>query len=232
MKAMILAGGLGTRLRPLTDTIPKPLIRVANKPILVWQIEWLRRGGVDEFVLCISHLKEKIMAYFGDGSSLGVNVRYVVEENPRGTGGALHNAAPYFPKSEAFFALNGDVVTDLDLNQLARRRQETSAMAAIALVPLPSPYGEVVTDDRGMVSSFTEKPRLLDHWINGGVYCLHPSILSYLPDNGSIEQDVFPVLAREGKLAASKHQNAFWMSIDSPKDIEEAAKVLKSPRLA
>ncbi len=223
MRAIILAGGFGKRLRPLTDTIAKSMVPVAGKPILLRQLEWLRGHGVDELVLCVGHLKETIVDYFGDGETHGVTIRYVVEDRPLGTAGAFRNAMESYPSGEPFFGLNGDVVTDLDPVMLVDRLRRTNAVAAIALVPLPSPFGEVVTDDQERVTSFLEKPRLMDHWINAGVYCLAPSIASYLPKEGSIENDVFPILAREGKLVASKQPDEFWTSIDSPKDIEAAA---------
>ena len=226
MKAIILAGGLGKRLKPLTDTIPKSMVSIGEKPILLWQIEWLKRYGVDEFVVCIGYLREKVMDFFGDGSRFGAPVRYVIEEKPLGTGGALRNASPHFPKSEPFFALNGDVVTDLDLGAVLAKHRQAKALGTLALVPLPSPYGIVVTDGADRITSFVEKPRLTDKWINGGVYCFEPDVVRYLPEVGSVELDVFPVLAREGRLTASKHADGFWMSVDSPKDIEAAAKWL------
>ncbi len=223
MRAIILAGGFGKRLRPLTDTVAKSMVPVAGKPVLVHQIEWLKGHGVDELVLCVGHRKETIMDHFGDGARYGVTVRYVVEDRPLGTAGAFRNAMATFPRDDPFFGLNGDVITDLDPTSLLERLRQTGAVAAIALVPLPSPYGEVITDDDGRVTSFVEKPRLMDHWINPGVYCLAPTIAAYLPEVGSIEYDVFPVLAQEGKLMACKHPDGLWVSIDSPKDVEEAA---------
>ena len=226
MKAIILAGGLGKRLRPLTDTTPKPMVLVADKPIAQWQVEWLKSNGVDEFVFCIGHLKEKVMEHFGDGSGFGVRVDYVVEEEPLGTAGALRNARPYFPKGEPFFCLNGDNLSDLDVKVLLDRQNEAGAMGALALVPLPSPYGVVLTDGEDRVTAFLEKPRLTDHWINPGVYCLHPGIASYLPEKGSLEYDVFPVLAGEHKLIGVKYPDGFWMSVDGLKDVEEATRAL------
>lgn len=230
MKAVILAGGLGRRLRPLTDTIPKPMVPVAGKPILQWQMEWLKTVGVDEFILCIGHLREKVMEFFGDGASLGVKVRYVIEEEPLGTGGALKNASAHFPKAEPFFCLNGDVISDLDLHSVLKASRTPGAVGALSLVPLPSPYGTVVTGPGGYVTDFKEKPRLTDHWINAGVYCLQPSVAGYLPQRGSLEIDVFPKLAREHKLLSFQYPSSFWMSMDSPKDIEEAGKVLEGPQ--
>ena len=107
MRAVILAGGSGKRLRPLTDTVPKPMLLVAGRPILEWQMKWLQSAGVDHFILCIGPLREKVMDHFGDGSSMGVRVDYVIEDQPLGTGGALRNASGYFPtdERESFFAL-------------------------------------------------------------------------------------------------------------------------------
>ena len=203
------------------------MIPVADKPILLWQIEWIKRYGVDEVILCISHLRERIVEYFGDGERVGVRVSYVVETEPLGTGGALRNALPHFPKDEPFFAFNGDVISDIDLTQVRDLCKTQGAVGALTLVPLPSPYGIVETDDTGHVRAFVEKPRLTDRWINAGIYCLQPSIASYLPERGSLELDVFPVLAQEGKLLAHKSPEGYWTSIDSPKDIEEATRSLR-----
>ena len=229
MKAIVLAGGLGKRLRPLTDTTPKPMIPIAGKPVLLWQIEWLKGHGVDSFVLCIGYLRDKITEFFGDGSKFGVRIDYVFEDQPLGTGGALRNAAAHFPKDGLFFAFNGDVISDISLSKVRRSCEEGAprgALGTLALAPLPSPYGIVETDGHGLIGSFTEKPRLLHYWINAGVYCLHADIAGYLPETGSIERDVFPKLAAEGKLLATKHIDCYWQSIDSPKDVEEAAAFL------
>ncbi len=230
MKAIILAGGVGKRMKPLTDSVPKPMVQVAGKPILQWQIEWLKGCGVSEFVLCIGYLKERVQEFFGDGGSLGVRVDYVVEEEPLGTAGALRNALPYFPKGESFFSLNGDNLTDIDLSSLRAKREETGAVGALALVPLPCPYGVIHTDDDDYITAFVEKPRLSDYWINPGVYCLDSSIARYLPERGSLETEVFPLLATERKLTTAMYPDSFWMSIDSPKDVDEASKVLLARR--
>lgn len=225
MKAVILAGGFGKRLKPLTDDTPKPMLKVAGRPILEWQMESLRDAQVDQFVLCIGNLKEIIIGHFGDGSAFGVRVDHVIEQEPLGTGGALHNALRHVPVSEPFFCLNGDVLTDLDVNVLREKRASSGAVGGLSLVPLPSPYGTVVTDGSGAVRDFLEKPKLRDHWINAGLYCLDPSVADYLPQRGSLELDVFPILAERGLLTAVKYPDSYWASIDSPKDLEDADKV-------
>ena len=224
MKAVILAGGLGKRLRPLTDSIPKPLIEVGGKPIILWQIEWLRSYGVDEFVVCVGYLKEKIINYLGDGSEHGVRIGYVVERRPLGTGGAIKNAEVFLRNESGFFVVNGDVITTIDPRELTDLGPEH--VGAIALVPLRSPYGVVEFDDDLTIRSFVEKPLLRDYWINAGVYYFKPDIFRYLPAEGDIERTAFPHLARAGLLRAVKYEGAFWRSIDTVKDLEEVSRLL------
>lgn len=223
MKAILLAGGRGKRLRPITDTLPKVMVPIAGKPILQWQIEWLRRYSVQSFVLSIGHLAHKVQEAFGDGSDLGVKIEYAIEDEPLGTAGALRKAMLCIGSPDPFFVTNGDLLTDIDPWRADRSRAARGAIGAINLVPLPSPYGEVELDSANLVSSFREKPSLRDHWINAGVYTLTSSVLPYLPERGSLEHDVFPVLAREGKLLGYRYEECFWHSIDSHKDIEEAS---------
>jgi len=223
VKAAILAGGYGKRLRPLTNVVPKPLIKVGGKPILAWQIEFLREYGVDELVLCTSHLSDKIKKYVGNGEKFGVRVEHIVEREPLGTGGAFKNAEHKLDGNK-FLVLNGDVLTDLDLNlMLSEARGDVST---IALVPLRSPFGVVSLDREDYVECFREKPVCPEYWINAGIYCFHREIFSYLPKKGSLELEVLPKLAEERKLKAVRYEGQFWQSIDSPKDIDDAAKIL------
>ena len=141
MKAVILAGGFGKRLKPLTDERPKPMIEVLNVPIIEWQVRWLRKFGVKDFVLCVGYMREQISDHIGDGSRFGARVEYSVEEDPLGTGGALKNARDFLASHDSFFMLNGDVLTDLDPNRLQAAGSHT-----IALVPLRSPFGVVALD--------------------------------------------------------------------------------------
>ncbi|UNQ73117.1 nucleotidyltransferase family protein [Infirmifilum sp. NZ] len=221
LKAVILAGGLGKRLRPLTNDRPKPLVEVAGRPIVVWQVEWLRRQGVSTFIMCVGHLKEKFLEIVGNGSRLGVKVYYSVEEEPLGTGGALKNAEPLLKGEDVFVVVNGDVLTNLDVSRLVEKAR--GAVGSIALVPLPSPYGVVETDGE-VARSFVEKPLLREYWINAGVYAFTPRVFEYLPERGDIEREAFPRVAREGLLRAVKYDSVAWKSIDTHKDIEEAEK--------
>jgi len=226
MKAVILAGGFGKRLKPLTDQRPKPMIEVLNLPIIEWQVRWLRKFGIKEFVMCVGYMREQILDHIGDGSKFGVKVEYSVEEEPLGTGGALTNARELVA-DDSFFMLNGDVITELDPTKL-----RASGPHAIALVPLRSPFGVVELDKNSKVLGFVEKPEIPDRWINAGVYHFTQEVFRYLPKNGNIEVTALPALAKEGKLHAVKYRNVFWRSIDSHKDIEEAAKEMQAVKMS
>ena len=222
MMAAILAGGFGKRLRPYTEELPKPLVPVAGRPILEWQIEWLKKYGIEEFVLLVGYRKERIIEHIGSGSRLGVKVTYVVEDEPLGTGGAFKNAEHILSRNDVFLALNGDIITNLNPLKLIETVRKGYA-AAIAAIPLPSPYG-ILEIEGVMVKGFREKPRLPDYWINAGVYAMTPRVFEYLPDKGDIEKIGFPEMAKEKVLAAVKYENIFWKSIDTYKDLEEATK--------
>jgi NDP-sugar pyrophosphorylase family protein len=220
VKAVILAGGFGKRLKPLTDQRPKPMIEVLNVPIIEWQVKWLKKYGISEVIICVGYMKERIIDHVGSGSRLGVKVGYAVEEEPLGTGGALKNAESLLAGQDSFFMINGDILTDLDPNKLGLN----SGHQSLALVSLRSPFGVVELDSDSKVLGFVEKPTIPDRWINAGVYRFTQQVFDYLPENGNIEVTALPILAKEGKLNAVKFENVFWRSIDSHKDIEEASK--------
>ncbi len=227
MKALILAGGLGERLRPHTEKIPKPLIEVGGKPILMWQIEHLKQHDINEIVLAIGYLGEKIIEEFGEGSQFGVSIEYSREEKKLGTGGAIKNAEKFLKNEEKFLVLNGDIITNLDLRNLINALNNGS-IGAIAVVPLPSPYGIInFHRDTGLIEKFVEKPLLEDYWINAGIYAFTPEIFNYLPTEGDIEKTSFPILAKEKKLKAVAFKGYLWKSVDTHKDIKEAKKMLE-----
>ncbi|WFO75828.1 nucleotidyltransferase family protein [Desulfurococcaceae archaeon MEX13E-LK6-19] len=226
MMVAILVGGFGKRLRPYTEEVPKPLVPVAGKPILEWQILWLKKYGFDEFVLLVGYRKEKIIEYIGSGSRLGVKVTYVVEDEPLGTGGALKNAEHILSREDVFIALNGDIVTNLNPLKLVETVKKAGYAAVLAAIPLPSPYG--VLEIRGdRIVGFHEKPKLSDYWINAGVYAMTPEVFKYLPEKGDIERTAFPKMAEAGKLGAVKYTEIFWKSIDTHKDLEEASREIQ-----
>jgi len=224
--ALILAGGKGERLRPLTDTLPKPMVPVCGKPILLHQIEWLKAAGVTDVVFLAGYLWETIQDYFGDGTDFGIRAHYSVEDSPLGRGGAIRNGFPLVPEEEeTVVVLNGDVITNAEFALLAARHQEkkradSSYLATIMVVPFVSPYGLVDLNSRDDVVGFREKVEMA-HWINAGVYLFDRRIASELPELGDHETETFPRLAQEGRISALKSR-AFWRSVDSFKDLREA----------
>jgi mannose-1-phosphate guanylyltransferase len=220
MQALILAGGEGTRLRPLTSTIPKPVVPLVGRPFISYMLEWLRRHGVDDVILGCGFMADGVRAVLGDGSGLGIRLRYLEEPKPLGTGGALKFAEDLL--KERFFMLNGDVLTDIDLTAQLEQHERTGARATLALYPVadPSAYGLVRRNDDDSVSEFLEKPGLdeLDtNLINAGAYIIERDVLDAMPPAGtnvSIEREVFPVLVGRGLYG--HETSGYWMDIGTP----------------
>lgn len=227
MKTVILAGGFGKRLKPLTDTRPKPMIEVLNIPIIEWQIRWFRRFGIKDFVICVGYMKDMIVDHIGNGARFDSRVEYSLEEKALGTGGALLNAKELVSSQGSFFVLNGDVLSELDPNKLLNSANSN----VLAVVPLRSPFGVVELDENSKVKGFIEKPEISDKWINAGLYLFTEEVFSYLPIEGNIEVTALPWLAKKGILHAVRYRNVFWRSIDSHKDIEEASKEIREANL-
>ena len=226
MYVIILAGGLGLRLRPLTNRKPKPMVEILRKPILEYQIEWLKSQGVDNFVIACGYKHEKIVKYFGDGEKLGVRIQYSVEKEKLGTGGGIKQALNYVDENEEdIIVTNGDIITTIDLKPMVEYHKETNFMATMLLVPFKSPYGIVDVDETNRIRGFREKPEL-PYWINGGVYIIKRNIVDFLPDRGDIEKETFPVLAEKGLLGSYKSRG-FWRAIDTIKDLSEIEDDLK-----
>ena len=222
MQALILAGGKGTRLRPLTVYVPKPVVPICNRPFLLYQIEMLRRAGITDVTLSLSYQPNKIEDLLGDGSELGVKLRYVVEPQPMGTAGAYKFAEQLIREPTVVF--NGDVLTDLDLAAVIRQHEERDATATIVLTPVenPSAYGLVETDAESRVERFLEKPepdQIRVNTINAGTYVLEPRVLNFIPagENYSFEYGLFPDLLRRGeKFFAHVPADAYWIDIGTP----------------
>jgi mannose-1-phosphate guanylyltransferase len=220
VQALILAGGEGTRLRPLTSTIPKPVVPLVDRPFISYMLEWLRGHGVDEAVLSCGFMADGVRQVLGDGEALGVRLRYVEEPRPLGTGGALKYAADLL--QERFFMLNGDVLTDIDLTAQLAAHERTGARATLALIAVddPSAYGLVRQHDDGSVSEFVEKPRsdeIDTSLINAGAYIIEREVLDDLPPAGtklSIERDVFPDLVGHGLYG--HETEGYWLDIGTP----------------
>jgi NDP-sugar pyrophosphorylase family protein len=224
--AIIIAGGKGERLRPLTDDRPKHMIMLLGKPILEYQIDWLRDNGVTDVVVAVGHLHEVIEDYFRDGARCGVRMSYSIEPAPLGRGGALKLAYRQVPPAErTLIATNGDNINTQSLAPMLRQHRRTGAIATLLLTQLRSPYG--IVQQRGkQITGFREKP-LLPHWLSAGVYTLEKEFFSMLPDRGDHEDQLLPRLAAEGRLSAFRSK-AYWKAIDTVKDLTEASEQLAS----
>lgn len=227
MKAVVLVGGEGTRLRPLTWSTPKPLLPIVNVPFLERQLAWLEHHGVDEVVLSMGYLPDAFHRHFPEGRFGGVTLRYAVEEKPLGTAGGIRYAAEGI--TERFVVCNGDVLTALDLGAMVRFHEERGAEASIYLCQVedPSAFGVVPTRDDGEVVGFIEKPprdQAPTNWINAGTYVLEPSVLDRIPArvNVSIEREVFPrMVETRGALYAFPYAG-YWLDIGTPEKYLQA----------
>lgn len=221
MQAIVLVGGEGTRLRPLTETVPKPALTLVDRPFLAYMIEWLAEYGVSEVVLACGFLPDILRDALGDDERAGARIRYVIEPEPRGTAGAIRFAAEELGDEldERFLALNGDVLTDLDLGALLRAHEEHGARATIGLHPVQdsSAYGLVRSGAGGRVDEFLEKTgEQVPGEVNAGMYVLERSVLELVEAGSkvSIERDVFPRLVGEGLYGLPL--DGYWMDIGTP----------------
>jgi mannose-1-phosphate guanylyltransferase len=226
MQALVLVGGEGTRLRPLTRTAPKPIVPLVDRPFIRYMIDWLARHGVDEVVLSIGFLAHGIREGLGDEIPGGPRLVYVEEPDRRGTAGAIKYAEEHL--GDRFLALNGDVLTDLDLTALMRRHEDAGARATLALYPVddPTAYGLVRRKDDGEITEFLEKPdpaEIDTNEISAGAYVLERSVLDLIPPDRefSIEREVFPRLVGEGLY--SQRLEGYWMDIGTPERYLQAS---------
>ena len=222
MKGLILAGGKGTRLRPLTLNTPKPIVPVANAPFLLYQIDLMRSAGIEEVILSLSYQPRKIEDLLKDGMDYGIHIRYAVESTPLGTGGAFKNAEEHIDSTTVVF--NGDILTGLDLGAVIARHKQAKAAATIVLTPVdnPSAYGLVETSKDGWVERFIEKPgpdEITCNTINAGVYVLEPSVLRYMPKGEpySFERGLFPTLLEQKEAVLAYVFDGYWIDIGTPR---------------
>ena len=228
MQAIVLVGGEGTRLRPLTESIPKPALTLVDRPFLAYMVEWLASHGVDEVVLACGFLPDVLREALGDGERAGARIRYVAEPEPLGTAGAIRYAADQLGDDleQRFLALNGDVLTDLDLTALQEAHEERGAVATLGLHPVDdaAAYGLVRSDESGAVTAFLEKTGEHDPGeVNAGMYVLERSVLDLIPagENVSIERDVFPRLVGEGLHGLPLE--GYWVDIGTPERYLQAS---------
>ena len=218
MKAIILAGGRGKRLRPITDYVPKPLIPIKNIPIIEWQIKYLKKFGISEIIVC-SGYKTKMIENYLNNKKLGIKITFSVEDKPLGTGGAIKKAGKKI-KDRSFLVINGDTITNIDLKKLIKKNN------AIAAIQLRTKFG-ILQTDKDKIMKFDEKKEIENLWMNAGIYHLNKETLKELPIVGDIEKTLFPDYVKKEKLSTIKFTNSKWYSIDSFKDIEECSLVIE-----
>lgn len=225
MQALILAGGRGTRLTPLTIDTPKPIVPVANEPFLAWQIRFLKTAGIDDIILSLGYQPSAITAIFGDGSAFGVRLSYAIEPDSMGTAGAYKFAEKLLKSTTVI--LNGDILSDIDLPKVIKQHKKYRSTATIVLtrVENPSAYGLVEVGKNCKISGFLEKPgaddikQLNTNTINAGIYILEPKVLGYIPkgENYSFEYQLFPKLLRQKEdFRAFIAGGNYWLDIGTP----------------
>lgn len=218
MKAVIMAGGEGTRLRPLTSSIPKPMLPLANRPMMEHIVTLLRRHGFDEIVVTVAYLPNTIRTYFGNGSEFGVRMVYATEEHPLGTAGSVRNAMEEL--DDRFLVISGDVITDIDLSRIMQFHEDRNALATIGLVAVENPleFGIVITRPDGSIERFLEKPtwgQVFSDTINTGIFVLEPSIFDFIPPDQPVDfsSEVFPKLLADGQALVGAVAEGYWEDV-------------------
>lgn len=235
MKALFLAGGMGKRLRPLTNEIPKPMVPIMGKPLLERNMKNLKDNGISEIVISTCYKPYHIREYFGDGRQLGLKIQYVLEDIPLGTGGAIKNTEEFF--DDTFIVFNSDILCDISIKDLIRYHRSKSAVATIAVTEVenPSLYGVIEYDENNYVLSFTEKPdpaEIKSNYINAGIYVLEPEMLKEIPEGRavSIEREVYPSMLEEGIKIAIYKGGSYWMDIGTPEKYIQAHRDIMNAR--
>lgn len=210
MKAVILAGGLGTRLRPYTKSLPKPMLPLGGKPILEYEIEWVRKNGIKEIVLCVSYLRNKIEDYFGDGKKFGVKIEYAISKKPLATAGQLKTAEKFI--DDTFVCLYGDSIYNFSLRNMIKHHKKSRANVTMSLFDyrFNLKYGVIDTKKSGQVTAWNEKPEFSTK-INIGCYVMEPEVLKLIPKNKEYGMDdvIRKVLSRKKKVSSVTSKNGF-----------------------
>ena len=226
--AILLVGGFGTRLMPLTKNTPKPMLTVAGIPVTEHQLAMAKAAGITEVVLATSYLSEVFTPYFGDGSKWGMKIKYAVEKLPLGTGGAIRNAAQLIESNESVVILNGDVLSSHNLAEQIRQHEVHDADVTLHLTQVDDAraFGCVPTDDQGRVRAFLEKmENPVTNQINAGCYVFNPRVISTIPLDTvvSVERETFPQLVENGAAVFGYVENAYWLDIGTPKALLKAS---------
>ena len=222
MKAIILAGGRGKRLRPITDKIPKPLILINNKPLIERTIKYLKKYGITEIIISSGYKSNLIEKFLKKKKNFGCKIIFSTEKTPLGTGGAIKKALKHV-NEKSFLVLNGDIVTNIDLKKILKKPN------TIAANELKTKFG-TMSIKNNKILKFNEKKDVTNVWMNPGIYHLSINTEKLIPKKGSLEGIVFPKMAKNKTLETVKFKNVLWFSIDSHKDIEECSKEIKSKK--
>lgn len=227
MKAVILAGGYGTRLRPLTYTTPKTMLPICDKPVLNWIIDSLSKRGFDEIIITTNYLEDQIKNYFGDGDEFGVKLYYPKEKEPLGTAGSVKNAEKYL--NEPFGVIQADNITEISLAEALRYHKEKRGIATISLVDVENPwqFGIAELNRKKQIKKFVEKPKpdeCFSNLASTGLYVLEPEILDYIPENTPFDfaKDLFPLLLKKGKRIYGYRAEGFWVDVGKPEGYMKA----------
>ena len=228
MKAVVMAGGEGTRLRPMTASMPKPLLPVANRPIMEHVLRLLKRHGLTETVVTVQFLASLVRSYFGDGEELGMELTYANEEKPLGTAGSVKNAEEAL-KDDSFLVISGDALTDFDLTELIRFHREQGALVTVCLTRVPNPleFGITIVDDEGRVERFLEKPtwgQVFSDTVNTGIYVMEPEVFDYVDPDVPVDWsgDVFPQLMKDGKPIYGYVAEGYWEDVGTHESYAKA----------
>jgi mannose-1-phosphate guanylyltransferase/phosphomannomutase len=227
MKAVVMAGGDGARLRPLTVGRPKPMVPVVNKTVMTHILELLRSHGITEVIVTLRYLASVIQDFFEDGSNLGMKLTYVVEETPLGTAGSVKNAAQWL--DDTFLVISGDALTDFDLSEILRAHKAHGAPATITLTHVPNPleYGVTIIDDKSDVVRFLEKPswgEVISDTVNTGIYVLEPEVLDLIPENTPYDfsKELFPAMLEAGRIIYGHVAQGYWCDIGNIEEYRRA----------
>ncbi|MBI5223054.1 nucleotidyltransferase family protein [Candidatus Micrarchaeota archaeon] len=219
MKAFVIAGGEGTRLRPYTYSTPKPMLKLGGRPILYYVLQNLKRAGVKEVIITVGYLYQQIIDYFKDGKELGLKIEYSIEKERKNTAGSIINHK--VKVNEPILVMMGDHITNIDLKAMMRQHQETKAFATIALYRSKTQidFGVAQIDENGSISGFKEKP-LLEHSFNTAIYIFDPEIFQYIQTGEDFGKDVIPRIIKEGKRVLPFYFEEVWLDIGKTNDYE------------
>ena len=228
--AVVLAGGEGSRLRPLTNNIPKPMIRVLGKPILQWVIEWLTNNRISNIILGVAYKKEAVMNYFKDGSEFDCKIKYSVHSVEGETGEGFRLAISRHVNDEIFLAMNGDEISNFNITKIVNYHRRYNPIATLAVTNPKSNFGVIKIDKNGKILSFKEKPILSNILVSIGIYVFNRQIINYLPLKGLIENTTFPSLVKLNLIRAFPIEGD-WLTVNTMKDLKFVKEFLKKKQI-